>query len=110
MAHRHTKSGRVLCTGTLLVLMLGITHPGTAIANDWISLHRAKPYQGLSPEQAQQRRRAQILLYLKQEELKAQRNTAQTEKPVPDSRFPESYRALADYYKSQGKQNRVEKK
>ncbi len=95
---------RKACAGVLTILLLGLTTSFSVPANDWISLQRARPYQGLTPEQAQQRRRAQILHYLQQQDLKKSRSQVEKQPPVPDSRFPESYRALADYYREQGKQ------
>ena len=79
--------------------------PASVSANDWVSLQRAKPYRGLTPVQAQQRRRAQILHYLQQQELRKSSTRIEKQAPVPDSRFPESYRALSDYYKTQVQQS-----
>ena len=93
---------RGACAGMLGILSLGLFMSFSVAANDWISLQRARPYQGLTPEQAQQRRRAQILHYLQQQDLKKSRSQVEKKPPVPDSRFPESYRALADYYRQQG--------
>ena len=75
--------------------------PASVSANDWVSLQRATPYRGLTPVQAQQRRRAQILRYLQHQELRKSSTRIEKQAPVPDSRFPESYRALSDYYKTQ---------
>lgn len=89
----------------LLILVIGplSTEPASA-AGDWLSRQRAAPYRGLSAEQLERLRHAQILRFLQEQERHRVQSSQPAKMPVPDSRFPESYRALADYYREQAQQ------
>lgn len=93
----------------LSLLILAVSPLSTApvrAAGDWLSQQRATPYRGLSAEQVERLRHAQILKYLHERERLRAQQALPKKMPVPDSRFPESYRALGDYYQEQSQQKR----